>query len=301
MKFKLIALWTITVALILGGCALVPARDKGELVPTPTPQAPAYGEAQSLVERAIADLQAQLGVSEQDVTVGQVVETEFPDASLGVPEPGKMYAQVITPGYVIQLTVNGESYEYHGAGDRVVLAPEGQNPPATKPGMPPLDDQVSAYHRLEIPDAGLSVEVPAGWFRLEPELAWTPEQDSGLRLGLNWADLQPPMEAEAVLLPNHSQIVSSDAIELSWGHGRAFTLEVYAPAAQGGDTRAPVEAVETHVLVVTNVDNVRRAFDLYASAPDAEQLAALAPTLQHLVESATLISPAQGSSLAVSG
>jgi len=52
------------------------------------------------------------------------VATEFPDASLGVPEPGKMYAQVITPGYVIRLAVEGAVTKYHGTGDRVVLVPD---------------------------------------------------------------------------------------------------------------------------------------------------------------------------------
>ena len=48
---------------------------------------------------------------------------DFPDSSLGVPEPGQNYMTVITPGYVIILEANGVSYEYHGSGDRVVQAP----------------------------------------------------------------------------------------------------------------------------------------------------------------------------------
>ncbi|MFP3897338.1 MAG: hypothetical protein ACLFV5_10960, partial [Anaerolineales bacterium] len=44
------------------------------------------------------------------------------DASLGVPETDEMYAQVITPGYVIHLSVEGETYTYHAADGRVVLA-----------------------------------------------------------------------------------------------------------------------------------------------------------------------------------
>jgi hypothetical protein len=57
--------------------------------------------------------------------VQDVKEAEFPDASLGVPEPDRAYAQVITPGYVIRLMADSEVYEYHGAGERVVLAGEG--------------------------------------------------------------------------------------------------------------------------------------------------------------------------------
>jgi len=72
---------------------------------------------ESLVEHA--------GVSVDEIVVEDVKEVEFPDASLGVPEPDRVYAQVITPGYVIRLKARGEVYEYHGAGKRVVLAVEG--------------------------------------------------------------------------------------------------------------------------------------------------------------------------------
>ena len=53
-----------------------------------------------------------------------MTEAEFPDASLGVPEPGAVYAQVITPGYVIDLTAAGQTYRYHAAGERVVAVPD---------------------------------------------------------------------------------------------------------------------------------------------------------------------------------
>ncbi|MCI0396040.1 MAG: hypothetical protein L0332_19465 [Chloroflexi bacterium] len=46
----------------------------------------------------------------------------FEDESLGVPEPGATYAQVITPGYVIVVEADERRYTYHAAGDRVVLA-----------------------------------------------------------------------------------------------------------------------------------------------------------------------------------
>lgn len=39
-----------------------------------------------------------MGVGADEIALRSVKATEFPDAGLGVPEPGKMYAQVITPG-----------------------------------------------------------------------------------------------------------------------------------------------------------------------------------------------------------
>lgn len=36
------------------------------------------------------------------------------DGSIGCPEPGMMYTQALVPGYLIQLRVDGELYNYHG-------------------------------------------------------------------------------------------------------------------------------------------------------------------------------------------
>ena len=38
---------------------------------------------------------------------------EWSDASLGRPQPGMMYAQVITPGYLVVLEADGQQYTYH--------------------------------------------------------------------------------------------------------------------------------------------------------------------------------------------
>ena len=85
---------------------------------------PVEGTAQELVELARADLTERLGISPREIEVQRVEPTEFPDASLGVPEPGESYAQVITPGYVIELVAEGQVYRYHGDDGRVVLANE---------------------------------------------------------------------------------------------------------------------------------------------------------------------------------
>jgi hypothetical protein len=74
-----------------------------------------FGSLQSLVDLARVNLAQRLGVAPEDVTVQSVEEVEFPDASLGIPEPDQMYAQVLTPGYTIKLSVNGQSYEYHAS------------------------------------------------------------------------------------------------------------------------------------------------------------------------------------------
>jgi len=268
-KKVLIALSLVLLALVaaqgLAGCGSPPKVITEE-----------HGEAQPLVSLATADLQERLGVSFDEIAVQSVEATEFPDASLGVPEPGKVYAQVITPGCVIRLAVKGTVYEYHGSGDRVVFVPTSSPTPAP------------VYQEVNISEAGLVFEVPAGWLRLEPEWAWALDGANSLHLGVNWMDVRPPQEVGAALLPTPSQVIHSEPVELGWVSGRSFTLEVYAPAVQSDDTRAPVQSVETHVIVVVSLGDTRRAFDFYASGQTAEQLAILEPSLQHMLGTSAL-------------
>lgn len=171
------------------------------------------------------------------------------------------------------------------------LATESATSAPTAPALPTaaatsaLATAVPAGQRIQIAEAGLSVEPPGGWQRLEPDWAWTPPGIEGQRVGLKWADLPPPQEAEAALLPGNSEVLSSEAAAVPWGQARRVTLVVYGPA-QAGQGEAPVVAVETHVLVVTSTGGQRRGYDFYASARAAEELSALHPVLDRLVESA---------------
>jgi len=72
-------------------------------------------------ESAIADLAGRLSISTDAITVRSVEAVKWPDASLGCAKPGRMYAQVITPGYRIVLQAGGKSYEYHTGAGNVVL------------------------------------------------------------------------------------------------------------------------------------------------------------------------------------
>ncbi len=46
---------------------------------------------------------------------------QWPDASLGNPQPSMVCGQVITPGYEIILFAGGQEYEYHSDQEWVVL------------------------------------------------------------------------------------------------------------------------------------------------------------------------------------
>ena len=72
----------------------------------------------SPLEQAKADLAERLGVPVDDVTVVSSEEVTWPDSSLGCPQPGMMYAQVLTEGSRILLSAGGRTYEYHSGGQR---------------------------------------------------------------------------------------------------------------------------------------------------------------------------------------
>ena len=78
-----------------------------------------------LVERAVLDLAARQGVIYPSVEVLKVEPVEWPDAALGCPAEGYDYTQVLTPGYRIELGLDGIEYTYHSdQGTFIVLCLE---------------------------------------------------------------------------------------------------------------------------------------------------------------------------------
>ena len=134
--FILIALW------VLAGCQPAPPVPENPERNLATPFTGELSEADQrtwnsidahVVALARADLAQKQGIDADSIFVQSVEETEFSDASLGVPEPGVMYAQVVTPGYVIRLIAGGKVYRYHVSGDRVVLVPDRETPSQETP------------------------------------------------------------------------------------------------------------------------------------------------------------------------
>jgi hypothetical protein len=151
-----------------------------------------------------------------------------------------------------------------------------------------LGGSSASYRRMEVAGAGFSLEVPVGWNQLNAA-TWTAPDDGSLRLGVNLADLEPPQEPEPAVLPQSSQILESVPVQLPWSSARRITLEVYGDAPEGGG-QAPVVSVETHVLAVVEVEDGRRAIDIYAAAPTVEQLTTLNPILERAIKSVSFAS-----------
>lgn len=78
-----------------------------------------------LIDLAGEDLAQKLGPRATAPVVVAVTPVDWPDASLGCPEPGKVYAAVVTPGYRIELECAGRRYRYHADRKRVKLCTGG--------------------------------------------------------------------------------------------------------------------------------------------------------------------------------
>jgi len=70
-------------------------------------------KAKALSELTIFHLSKHLDIPKSQITLLSIKPTNWPDTSLGCPKPGMMYAQVITPGFRIELEVGEERYVYH--------------------------------------------------------------------------------------------------------------------------------------------------------------------------------------------
>jgi hypothetical protein len=67
------------------------------------------------------DLAQKLKLPIEAIRVVSVEAVEWPDTSLGCPQPGMAYAQVITPGFRVVLAAKDQTVEYHSdSGRRVV-------------------------------------------------------------------------------------------------------------------------------------------------------------------------------------
>jgi hypothetical protein len=93
---------------------------------TPTPATTPTGveppaEAKEAVRLARENLAQKLGLAPGAIRLISVEAVEWRDTSLGCPQPGMMYAQVITPGFRAVLEAEGKRYDYHTDAGRFVV------------------------------------------------------------------------------------------------------------------------------------------------------------------------------------
>ena len=95
---------------------------------------PVTPNLQSLIEIAKEDLAQRLFIAKSQINIVEARDVVWSNASLGCPQPGMMYAEVLTPGYLILLNANGQDYEYHAGKNSDAFYCENPSPPGE--GMP---------------------------------------------------------------------------------------------------------------------------------------------------------------------
>ena len=77
------------------------------------------------VRLAMLTLSQSLQLSETDMVVEKMTPVQWSDTSLGCPQPGMMYAQMISEGFKIIIKVDDKVFPVHtGNGRAVVCLPE---------------------------------------------------------------------------------------------------------------------------------------------------------------------------------
>jgi hypothetical protein len=136
-----VAVGVVGVALLLlGGCGNEsdpPPAAGQESTVSPSTQPPTGGPstpAQGPVEQAKSELAGRLGISPGQVNLVSSQEVTWRDASLGCPQPGMQYAQVLTNGTRIVLEAGGKRYEYHAGGRGAPFLCTNPQPPLSNGG-----------------------------------------------------------------------------------------------------------------------------------------------------------------------
>ena len=73
---------------------------------------------QPLIDQAVSDLASRLKIDASKIEAISAESKTWPDGSLGCPQPGIAYTQVMVDGSLIQLSANGTTYSYHSGGSR---------------------------------------------------------------------------------------------------------------------------------------------------------------------------------------
>jgi len=131
MRIYWIVTLSVLISLFITACSMVtvdPPRSVAEVAdPTSTSFSPGSTPTESsltpvdraadadipIVAQAREHLVRKLGIPAAQISLFSVESITWPDASLGCPQSGSVYAQIETPGYLILLEAGGKAYTYH--------------------------------------------------------------------------------------------------------------------------------------------------------------------------------------------
>lgn len=78
-------------------------------------------QERSAIELALAAIDADPPLSTEDVTNLRIRSVDWPDGSLGCPQPGQEYTQAVVKGYFVSFSVDGEIKTVHVGGEAAVV------------------------------------------------------------------------------------------------------------------------------------------------------------------------------------
>ena len=120
----------VACALSLAACQAEPLNtEKAKTVSPQGAVAQLEDEDMDIARLAAETLAADLNIPVQKIEVDTVRAVDWPDTSIGCPQPGQAYGQVITPGHKITLRVDGQFYFVHEANGRAFVCKQ-QKPTA---------------------------------------------------------------------------------------------------------------------------------------------------------------------------
>ena len=106
-----------------------------EIQPDPSQPIPANSILEIAIKKAREDLAQRLSIPSDQIIIIEARPVTWSDSSLGCPQPGMAYADVLTPGYLIMFEYAKNRYEYHsGKGLDFAYCPNPQPPVPNDPG-----------------------------------------------------------------------------------------------------------------------------------------------------------------------
>lgn len=76
---------------------------------------------QEYVSKAISDLSLRLNIDTNQIRLISVEPKKWNDSSIGCPQKGTFYSQVITSGYIITLSAEGNNWIYNAGSNKVII------------------------------------------------------------------------------------------------------------------------------------------------------------------------------------
>jgi len=197
------AAWLVILTLVAAACA--PAMIDRDATPAPSPQPPATDPSPSPQpgqgsprDQAVADLAARLNVPASEIEVISEEAVVWPDGSLGCPQPGMNYIQILIEGYRVILAYDGKTYDYHAGRSSVILCEQVKLTPQPIPQL----TAVPITSTVVIEQGDDMKPTPDASSALQP-LVEQAVADLASRLSIDPAEIEV-VTAEAVVWPDTS-------------------------------------------------------------------------------------------------